>query len=84
LKGEVLFAMLTGSASNRAYISTNGLNLSNKVACIKAIRVATGFGLKEAKDFVDGMYQHKEYKLELIGYSQDAKRALKEAGFIVR
>jgi hypothetical protein len=84
LKGEVLLAMLTGSVSNRAYISTTGFDLSNKVACIKAIRVATGFGLKEAKDFVDGMYQHKEYKLELINDPQAARRELIQAGFIVR
>lgn len=84
LKGEVLLAMLTGYRSNRAYISTTGFNLSNKVACIKAIRVATACGLKEAKDFVDSMYQHKEYQLELVGDPQAARNELTQAGFIVR
>lgn len=32
---------------------TGGLNLDNRIACIKAIRLATGWGLKESKEWTD-------------------------------
>jgi len=34
---------------------TGGMNLDNRIPCIKAIRLHTGWGLKEAKDWSDGM-----------------------------
>ena len=34
---------------------TGGMNLDNRIPCIKAIRIATGWGLKESKDWTDGM-----------------------------
>lgn len=54
VKGRVFFAMLSGETSGRIRFSidTTGYN-PNAVACIKAIRTATGFGLKEAKDLYD-------------------------------
>ena len=32
---------------------TGGMNLDNRIPCIKAIRLNTGWGLKEAKDWTD-------------------------------
>ena len=54
VKGRVFFAMLTGESSGRVRfrVDTSGYN-PNAVSCIKAIRMATNFGLKEAKDLYD-------------------------------
>jgi hypothetical protein len=32
---------------------TGGMNMDNRIRCIKAIRLHTGWGLKEAKDWTD-------------------------------
>ena len=32
---------------------TGGMNLDNRIACIKAIRINAGLGLKEAKEWTD-------------------------------
>jgi len=34
---------------------TRGMNLDNRIPCIKAIRIATGWDLKESKEWTDGM-----------------------------
>ena len=34
---------------------TNGMTLDNRISCIKAIRLHTGWGLKESKEWSDGM-----------------------------
>ena len=49
-KSAVLFAMLTGSSSARRRVRVLEYPRDHKVSFIKAIRVATGLGLKEAKD----------------------------------
>lgn len=51
VKGKVFFAMLTGETSNRMRLSRG--SCTEAVAAIKAIRQATGMGLKEAKDAYD-------------------------------
>lgn len=51
IKGKVFFSMLTGESSNRVRIQAG--NCTEAVAAIKAIRVGTGYGLKEAKDAWD-------------------------------
>lgn len=56
VKGRVFFALMTGESSGRVRFSVstgpNAYN-PNKVACIKEIRIATGLGLKEAKDLFE-------------------------------
>lgn len=63
VKGQIFFAMLTGNFSGRILITgirhtayypnnTSGLN---KVSMIKALRAATGWGLKESKDAIDDL-----------------------------
>lgn len=34
---------------------TAGMSTDNRIPCIKAVRLWTGWGLKEAKDWTDGM-----------------------------
>lgn len=51
IKGKVFFSMLTGESSNRVRIQKG--NCNEAVAAIKAIRIGTGMGLKEAKDAWD-------------------------------
>jgi hypothetical protein len=51
VKGRVFFAMLTGDSIGRVRFSST--NSHQAVWAIKAIRTATGCGLKEAKDLFD-------------------------------
>ena len=51
IKGRIFFAMLTGETSNRVFFSRG--TCDQAVSAIKAIRVSTGLGLKEAKDLWD-------------------------------
>jgi len=58
------------------------LDVSNKIAAIKAVRDIAGMGLKEAKDFIEGF----DRKLTLKGYEnyENACRLLRDAGCFVR
>ena len=42
-----------GVNQNRTVTITGGMNLDNRIHCIKAIRLHSGWGLKEAKDWSD-------------------------------
>ena len=42
-----------GQNQNKTITITGGMNTDNRIACIKAIRLHTGWGLKEAKDWSD-------------------------------
>lgn len=52
VKGKIFFAMITGDALTDRVVFTSGTasQSGNAVAVIKAIRNASGLGLKEAKD----------------------------------
>ena len=52
VKGEMFFAMLTNNFDNK--LKVKGI-VTNRVGAIKAIRMVTGLGLKEAKDASDLM-----------------------------
>lgn len=52
VKGQIFFAMLTGTHNNRIVLRRVGPN-TDRVARIKEIRNWTGLGLKEAKDLSD-------------------------------
>lgn len=54
VKGEVFFAMITGSYYDKITLHPSP-NMSNRVAAIKSVRSWTGLGLKEAKDIVDAV-----------------------------
>jgi len=51
VKSRVFLAMLTGESSNRIRVSRG--TCTDAVAAVRAIRQATGMGLKEAKDAWD-------------------------------
>ena len=62
IKGRVFFAMLTGQHVGRVQFMVDtqpGSYNPNAVACIKAIRAATDWGLKEAKDIWDSSKNRK-------------------------
>jgi hypothetical protein len=42
-----------GENQRRIVTITGGMNYDNRIPCIKAIRLHTGWGLKEAKDWSD-------------------------------
>lgn len=52
VKGQIFFAMITGTHNNRILLRRVGAN-TDRVARIKEIRNWTGLGLKEAKDLSD-------------------------------
>jgi hypothetical protein len=56
IKGQVFFAMITGTYEGRIVITGATGMTHNKVPAIKAVRAATGLGLKEAKDLIDNLY----------------------------
>jgi hypothetical protein len=49
------FEVALGVNQNRTVTITGGMSTDNRISCIKAIRLQTGWGLKEAKDWSDGM-----------------------------
>jgi ribosomal protein L7/L12 len=52
VKGQIFFAMITGTHNNRIVLKRVGAN-TDRVARIKEIRNWTVLGLKEAKDISD-------------------------------
>jgi hypothetical protein len=42
-----------GVNQGRTVTITGGLNMDNRISCIKAVRLYTGWGLKESKDWTD-------------------------------
>jgi hypothetical protein len=44
-----------GVNQNRVVTITRGMDTNNRISCIKAVRLWTGWGLKESKDWTDGM-----------------------------
>jgi hypothetical protein len=47
------FELALGVNQNRTVTITAGMTLDNRIPCIKAIRLHTGWGLKEAKEWTD-------------------------------
>jgi len=82
VKGKIFFAMLAGDRSNRVRVRVG--TCTQAVSAIKAIRVATGYGLKEAKDAWD---RSKDQVVTIDNVQLDAKhelvRTLRDLGMIV-
>jgi hypothetical protein len=82
IKGKVFFSILTGESSNRVRIRVGTCN--EAVTAIKAIRTATGYGLKEAKDAYD---LSKIKVVTLDNVQRDSKKqlvkTLRDIGMIV-
>ena len=49
------FEKAMGVNQNRTVTITGGMDTNNRIKCIKATRLHTGWGLKEAKDWTDGL-----------------------------
>lgn len=84
VRGHILFAMLTGDFSGRIRV-TGTVHGVQMVPAIKAIRAATNWGLKEAKDAVDAL---RELGRPIVFECHHAKRGqivsdLRAAGLIV-
>lgn len=47
------FEAALGMNQRRQVTITNGMTLDNRIPCIKAVRLHSGWGLKEAKDWTD-------------------------------
>jgi ribosomal protein L7/L12 len=47
------FEVALGVNQKRRITITNGMSTNNRISCIKAVRAATGLGLKDAKDWTD-------------------------------
>lgn len=84
VKGQIFFALITGQYDDIIAIS-HAKQDANKISMIKAIRVVTGAGLKEAKDMVDDFVQTgRPLKLKCTPSYRDANiRELRNAGFYI-
>jgi hypothetical protein len=49
------FEVALGVNQRRMVTITKGMDCNNRISCIRAVRQHTGWGLKEAKDWTDGM-----------------------------
>jgi len=49
------FEIALGVNQRRMVTITRGMDTNNRISCIKAVRQHTGWGLKEAKNWSDGM-----------------------------
>jgi hypothetical protein len=47
--------VVLGENQRRKVTITDGMTTNNRIPCIKAVRMHTGWGLKEAKDWTDDM-----------------------------
>ena len=70
-------------SSSTGVFTANGLN---KVSCIRATRQATGLGLKEAKDLIEGLNSSHSIVIDTAGCIDNVPRALtalRECGLTV-
>ena len=87
VKGQIFFAMITGNVPGRIVITAvnNPHSVTmNKIAMIKAVRAASGWGLKESKDAIDGLVDSgKPIHIECdAGTSSHHRRDLHAAGLV--
>jgi hypothetical protein len=64
-----------GVNQRRIVTITGGMSLDNRIPCIKAIRLATGWGLKEAKEWTDYMVGGWKYD-KFVPATQGVKQSL--------
>lgn len=82
IKGRVFFAMLTGDTVGRVRFSSS--ECRQAVWVIKALRQATGMGLKEAKDLYD-LSKTKTVAVNVDSPSErrELARCLRDAGCLL-
>ena len=82
VKGQIFFAMLTGDYNG--VVSITSFDGADRINRIKAIRMVTGHGLKEAKDLSDLLDSGIKIKLNINPKQRTAALAeLRAAGFHV-
>lgn len=69
------FEMALGVNQRRMVTITGGMTLDNRIPCIKAIRLHTGWGLKESKDWTDVFCGGWKYD-RLVPASSGAKQSI--------
>jgi hypothetical protein len=57
------FEVALGVNQHRTVTITGGMTTDNRIASIKAIRLATGWGLKESKDWSDELMGAYDYNM---------------------
>ena len=83
VKGQIFFALLTGDFNEQITISNYKTN-SDRISRIKAIRVASNLGLKEAKDLSDELESGRAIKLNIGSKRRNQVLSeLRRAGFNV-
>jgi hypothetical protein len=60
---------------NKTVTITGGMNLDNRIHCIKAIRLQTGWGLKESKNWTDVLVGGWQYD-KFVPASPHAKQSI--------
>ena len=60
---------------NKTVTITGGMNLDNRIHCIKVIRLNTGWGLKESKDWTDVLVGGWQYD-KFVPASPHAKQSI--------
>lgn len=71
LKGDLFFGMMTGKYSMHGVTFVSFTHTNDYVSVIKAVRTASGYGLKEAKDFCDEVRAGKQKVLEVSGNARE-------------
>jgi len=69
------FEVALGVNQLRVVTITGGMTLDNRIPCIKAIRLHTGWGLKEAKEWTDFMVGGWKYD-KFVPASVGAKQSI--------
>lgn len=69
------FELALGVNQNRTVTITGGMDLDNRIACIKAVRLHSGWGLKEAKDWTDVLVGGWKYD-KFVPASVSAKQSI--------
>lgn len=82
VKGKIFFAMLTGETTSRVQFTTGASH--QPVWAIKAIKVATGCGLQEAKDLYDmGKIKTVSVDVKTAEDRRELIKCLRDAGCLV-
>ena len=74
--------MALGVNQRKIVTITGGMTLDNRISCIRAIRLATGWGLKESKDWTDylvGGWKYDKFVPAKAGTKQSITLATPEA-----
>lgn len=84
VKGQIFFAMLTGTHNDTVVVRGVNLNGVDKVKCVKEIRNWTGLGLKEAVDAVNQVDSGNVARLTVKPAEHHrAVVSLRNVGFVV-